>query len=60
MCYNNIKLIGGGLMAKGRLVLSVDDELVKKIKIVAIQDDTNVTAIVEKLIEEYLKSKEGK
>lgn len=47
-------------MAKGRLVLSVDDELVKKIKIVAIQDDTNVTAIVEKLIEEYLKSKEGK
>lgn len=45
-------------MAKGRLTLSIEEDLIKKIKIVAIQDDTNVTAIVEKLIEEYIKSLE--
>lgn len=45
-------------MAKGRLTLSIEDELIKKIKILAIQEDTNVTAIVEKLIEEYLTSLE--
>ncbi|MGL5328310.1 MAG: hypothetical protein ACRDD7_03505 [Peptostreptococcaceae bacterium] len=42
-------------MAKGRLVLSVEEELIKAIKIKAIQEDTNVTAIVEKLIEQYIK-----
>lgn len=45
-------------MAKGRLTLSIEEELIKKIKILAIQEDTNVTAIVEKLIEEYLTSLE--
>jgi len=45
-------------MGKGRLTLSIEEELIKKIKIIAIQEDTNVTAIVEKLIEDYLSNKE--
>ena len=40
-------------MLKGRLTLSVNDKLIKKLKIRAIHDDTTVTAIVEELIIEY-------
>ena len=40
-------------MLKGRLTLSVNNELIKRLKIRAIHDDTTVTAIVEELIIEY-------
>lgn len=46
-------------MAKGRMTLSIDDELVKKIKIYAIKNDTNVTAVVEQLIQEFLDKQEN-
>lgn len=43
-------------MAKGRLTLSIEEDLIKKIKIIAIKEDTNVTAIVEGLIADFIKS----
>lgn len=42
-------------MPKGRLVLSVDEDVIKQIKIHAIIQDKTVTEIVEKLIVDYLK-----
>lgn len=44
-------------MSKGRLTLSVDEDVIKQLKIVAIKEDTTVTAIVEKLIIDYLDNK---
>ena len=48
-------------MSKRRqYALSIDADLVKKIKIQAIHEDRNVSDIVEELLLKYLKQKKGK
>jgi hypothetical protein len=42
-------------MGKTRFTMYVREELIKKLKINAIENNTDVSAILEKLIEEYLK-----
>jgi group I intron endonuclease len=45
---------------KSKLPLTLDSELIKAIKVQAIKENTDVSKILEKLIADYLKSREGK
>jgi len=41
---------------KERLTLSMDKEVIKQIKIHSLLNDTNISTIVERLLQEYLKT----
>jgi predicted transcriptional regulator len=43
-----------------KFTTTLDSDLIKKLKIKAIQDDTDVSKILEKLITEYLKADKKK
>ena len=48
-------------MEKNKKVIfttTIDEELLKKIKVRAIEEGKNVNEIIEKLLQEYLKQKE--
>lgn len=45
---------------RSKFTTTLDTELIKAIKIQAVQENTNVSKIIEKLIKDYLKEKEGK
>lgn len=53
--YIYIHKQGAIIMGKTRFTMYVREELIKKLKINAIENNTDVSAILEKLIEEYLK-----
>ena len=40
---------------KKRITITIDANLVKAAKIKAVNDDTNLSALIEKLLREYLK-----
>lgn len=47
-----------GVMQKGKKIkftTNIDKELLKKIKVKAIEEEKNVNEIIEKLLQEYLK-----
>ena len=45
---------------KKRVTITLDDKVVKQAKIKAIDDNTNLSAAIEKLLVEYIKSAEEK
>ncbi|MDE6798333.1 MAG: hypothetical protein K2J36_10045 [Ruminococcus sp.] len=45
-------------MAKARLTTTIDEELLERAKIQAIKDKTSVAKIIEKLLTEYLNSRQ--
>ena len=45
---------------RSKFTTTLDSELLKAIKVQAIKENTDVSKILEKLIADYLKSKEGK
>ncbi|MDE6670647.1 MAG: ribbon-helix-helix protein, CopG family [Ruminococcus sp.] len=46
-------------MAKVRLTTTIDEELLERIKITAIKEKTSVAKIIEKLLAEYLNTKQA-
>lgn len=42
-------------MARKKFTTTLDEELIQKLKIQAVKEGTDVSKILEKLIEEYLK-----
>lgn len=42
-------------MARKKFTTTLDEELIKKLKIQAVKEGTDVSKILEKLIEKYLK-----
>lgn len=46
----------GGIFVKKRVTVSLDEDLVKQAKIKAINDDTNFSATIEKLLVKYLET----
>lgn len=45
-------------MAKARLTTTIDEEILEKAKIQAIKEKTSVAKIIEKLLVEYLRTKQ--
>ena len=43
-----------------KFTTTLDEEIIKKIKIQAVKENTDVSKLLEKLIADYLKSREGK
>jgi len=43
---------------KVKFTTNIDEELLKKIKVLAIEEGKNVNEIIEKLLQEYLKKEE--
>ena len=54
MIYNYIEVI---IMRK-KFTTTLDEEIIKKIKIQAVKENTDVSKLLEKLIENYLKENE--
>lgn len=49
-------VFGGVFMTRKKFTTTLDEELIKEIKKKAIEEDTDVSKILEKMIENYLKS----
>lgn len=45
-------------MARRKFTTNLDEEVIKKIKVKAIEENTDVSKIIEKLLIEYLKEKD--
>jgi hypothetical protein len=45
-------------MARKKFTTNLDEEVIKKIKVKAVEENTDVSKIIEKLLIEYLKEKD--
>lgn len=46
-------------MARKKFTTTLDEELISKIKIQAVKENTDVSKLLEKMIEDYLQNKES-